>query len=190
MSGVLDVNNTDSYDNSLVGLMGGTDNTRIGNVGDRAKVDAQISSIIGGFTTPKNISYEDGQYTRDAQPPLATWTTIYTYSGSGLFYGFNLNLEGAGAGEADKWFVNVVTDGTYNMFGANGINCKDIIDNNIYDILDIQPSDFCGLAFHDNVMRVDLKDSPIRFTTSITLQVRRITTLKKYKAALIKIAKD
>lgn len=43
MSGINDSNNTDNFDNSLVGIMGGTDNTRIGNEQDRLKVNSQVS---------------------------------------------------------------------------------------------------------------------------------------------------
>jgi hypothetical protein len=39
---------TDSNDNALVVIKGGTDNTSIGNVSDRLKVDAQITSIASG----------------------------------------------------------------------------------------------------------------------------------------------
>ncbi|MGV8130856.1 MAG: hypothetical protein ACP5N7_02020 [Candidatus Pacearchaeota archaeon] len=40
MSGISDSNATDSFDQTLVVVKGGTDNTSIGNVGDRMKVDA------------------------------------------------------------------------------------------------------------------------------------------------------
>ncbi len=42
--GMQDTNTTDTFDNTLVAIKGGTDNTSIGNTGDRLKVDAQLSA--------------------------------------------------------------------------------------------------------------------------------------------------
>jgi hypothetical protein len=47
MSGLFDSNLTDAYDQALAVLMGGTDNTKIGNVGDRLKVIP--SNVPGGY---------------------------------------------------------------------------------------------------------------------------------------------
>lgn len=52
MSSLNDSNTTDTYDNTLCGIMGGTDNTRIGNLSDRLLVDSAITSgsvSIGGL---------------------------------------------------------------------------------------------------------------------------------------------
>lgn len=44
MAGLNDSNTTDNLDQSQIVIMGGTDNTKIGNVSDRLKVDSQITS--------------------------------------------------------------------------------------------------------------------------------------------------
>lgn len=49
MSGLADSNTTDSYDNTLCGIMGGTDNSRIGNVGDALKVSTTGTVSLGGL---------------------------------------------------------------------------------------------------------------------------------------------
>jgi hypothetical protein len=46
MSPIQDSNTTDTFDNTLVAIKGGTDNTTIGNDGDRLKVSAQLPSNI------------------------------------------------------------------------------------------------------------------------------------------------
>lgn len=73
-----DFNNTDANDNTLAVLKGGTDNTPIGNIGDRLKVEAELSNIssnnviyqpkallngasrtmnVNGSVTPQNFLY-------------------------------------------------------------------------------------------------------------------------------------
>lgn len=49
MSSLNDSNTTDNYDNTLCGIMGGTDNTRIGNVGDALKVSTSGTVSLGGL---------------------------------------------------------------------------------------------------------------------------------------------
>lgn len=188
MSGVFNTDRTDDFDQALVVLMGGTDNTKIGNIGDRLKVDALSNG--GVLTTPNNVQFLDGTLTRDTQPVLNTWTNVYSYTGSGKFYGAIVNLEAAGAGESDKWSINVVVDSTLKIFGTNGILCDDIVNNNFYDIKDLLWLDFGGLGFHDNTFRLDFKNNPIQYTTKIEVQVYRTTTLKKFKACLVKLTKD
>lgn len=134
--------------------------------------------------------FEDAQLARDNQPALNTWTDIYSYTGMGKFYGAVINLEGAAGAEGNKWYVNVKVDSSLDIFGANGILVSDISDNNIYDLLDLQPNLFCGLGMHDNAVRLDFDKMPINFQSRIQVQIRRITSLRKFKAGLIKLSKD
>lgn len=186
MSGINDSNTTDSYDNALVGLMGGTDNTRIGNVGDRIKVDAEISSSTY-FT--KKITYLDATLARDSVVPLTTWTSFYSYTGAGNLIGFLANLEGASGAEGAKWYIRMVIDGSFYPFGTAGILVSDITDANLYNIGAIV-GNFCAIEFNGNAFHYDVMANPIRFTTSISLEVYRISSTKKFKAGLIAIIKD
>lgn len=189
MSGLFDANRTDALDNAYVTINGGTNNTTIGNVTDRLKVDAAITSVSANATTPKNIIFEDGTLARDTQPALTVWTNVYSYTGAGKFYGCLVDLEAAGAGESDKWFINVVFDTTFKVFGTNGILCDDIINTAVYGLLTV-PGDFAGLGFIGNVFRINLGDFPVSFSSKLEIQIKRITTLKKFKACLVKLTKD
>lgn len=186
MGGINDSNNTDAYDNSLVGIMGGTDNTRIGNVADRVKADVEISSV-NYFT--KKVTYLDATLARGSVVPLTTWTSFYSYTGSGNLIGFLATLEGANGAEGTRWYVRIVIDGTFYPFGTNGILISDITDANVYNIGAIV-GNFCGVEMNNNSLHYDVITNPIKFSTSISLEVYRISSTKKFKAGLIVIIKD
>jgi hypothetical protein len=186
MSGINDSNTTDAYDNALVGVMGGTDNSRIGNVGDRYKVDSDTSAI-SYFS--KKVTYLDATLARESVIPLTTWTSFYSYTGSGQLIGFLANLEGASGAEGARWYIRMVIDGTFYPFGTNGILISDITDANLYNIGAIV-GNFCAVEFNGNAFHYDVMTNPIRFSTSISLEVYRISSTKKFRAGLVVLIKD
>lgn len=186
MSGLNDTNATDSFDNTLTGIMGGTDNTRIGNVADRLKVDSEISAINN---ITKKITYKDAQLARETVIAINTWTSFYSYTGSGKLIGFLANLESALGADGARWYVRIVIDSTFYPFGINGILISDITDANVYNIGAIV-GNFCGIELNGNALHFDLIASPIAFASKIELQVYRITSTKKFRAGLVVLIKD
>lgn len=91
MASLNDSNTTDQYDQAQVVLMGGTDNTKIGNVGDKLKVDAQITagvvviSDVESTFRPDPSGYEtDEQSTLklDSSRNLITRSAVHVDEGS------------------------------------------------------------------------------------------------------------
>jgi hypothetical protein len=82
--------------NTLATIRGNNDGTKIGNVGDRLKIDAVINnpsgSGLGSLTISKKLRL-DRNFTQ--QTVNNTYSTIYSYSGSGLFFGFHVDTDNA-----------------------------------------------------------------------------------------------
>lgn len=87
------------YIQGIVKLMGATDNTPIGNVGDSLKVtgeieDKKISSKFRADFSETDITVSNGGYTQ-----------LYNYNGSGVFYSCGFHFED------DSIFVRLTIDG-------------------------------------------------------------------------------
>lgn len=167
-------------------IVGGTDGTAIGNVGDRLKVDSIISPQTTSF---RKFSYDDATLARGTSVNPTSWVTTYEYTGSGLVYGFLMNLEGASGAEGSRWYFDLLIDNAFSVFGTNGMLFSDLTDGNIYDSLSGTDS-FCGVNTDTNLVKVDFQMFPIYFSSNIKTRVRRITSSKKFRAGLIKISKD
>lgn len=175
-----DSNQTEENDYAITNINGNTDNTQIGNVGDRLKVDAATP-------TPKNILFEETQLTRDTSIVFDTgFNDAYSYSGSGYLYGVLLDLEGASGAEGARWYVNIKVDDTYYTFRTNGLLISDLTNANIFNIT---TSEFCGITLIGNVFRISFDRNPLVFNTKIQVQVKRTTSTKKLRAGLLKIYK-
>lgn len=166
-------------------IVGGTDNTTIGNVGDRLKVD----SVFNPSINYRKFIYEEAQTARGTVINPTSWVNVYSYIGSGVLYGFLINLEGANGGEGSRWFFDLLIDNTFSVFGTNGMMFSDLIDNNAYDLLS-SLDEFCGLASDANIVKTNFDRTPIYFASSIKVRVRRINSAKKFKAGIVKISKD
>jgi hypothetical protein len=186
MSGISDSNATDSFDQSLVVIKGGTDNTSIGNIGDRLKIDSLVNFPTGQVISwnkyirwfDMNASY--GGVARDTSIPI-TFTNLFSYSGSGYFIGFNLTLE-----DKLKWFFSLVIDGE-NIFDTNGISTDDLGGKNLYgwEPTDISDSQNTGFFFRDETIRFESPLHAIRFESSIVIKARHIVGSKKFRAGLV-----
>lgn len=168
-----------------VKLKGDTNGTLIGNVGDRLKVD----TVLNSSSTYKKLAFEDATLTRETSVSPTAWVDAYSYTGSGLLYGFLLNLEGASGAEGQRWYFDVLIDGTFSVFGTNGMLFSDLTDSNIYDSFS-GTDDFSGLNTDANLVKMDFETFPIYFSTSIKVRIRRITSARKFRAGLVKIGKD
>lgn len=166
-------------------IVGSTDNTPIGNVGDRLKVD----TILNNSLSYRRFAFEDAQLARDTTINPSAFTTVYEYSGSGLLYGFLVNLEGASWAEGQRWYINVLIDNTFNMFGTNGLLFSDMTDSNVYDSFS-GTDQFDGINTDGNLFKADFMSFPIYYASNVKIQVKRIISARKFRAGLVKIAKD
>lgn len=86
--------------NKIIGLkyylLGGTDGTKIGNTGDKLKVSADISGSAvanaAAFTSKSRVVVQ----TSTINLATGSYTNVFSYSGSGLFYGFNAEFNNTG----------------------------------------------------------------------------------------------
>lgn len=182
---ISDSNTTDQYDNTVTVINGGTDNTTIGNVGDRLKVDAAFTagSITFPSIDPSQYRFEEMSKTRDTA--LSTsFETLYSYSGSGFLESFTVNFD-----NDSEVRVKLTVDGN-NLFLLSGTDLylKDLKDNNVYDVKDVSnATTVAGFGLHDNALRFEPR-YPISFSTSVLIEART-TTSKKYKAGFVEIIK-
>lgn len=70
--------------------VGGTDGTAIGNNSDRLKVDSAITSVTGTGSISSKLRIVP--ITSAVTLSTGSYTTCYTYSGSGLLMGFNIEF--------------------------------------------------------------------------------------------------
>ena len=191
MAGINDSNKTDANDRSEIDIWGNDANA---NANGPASIitDGNIKRLA---TTGKNTlvalvipTYEESIIARDTIITAASgWNILYSYTGSGQFYGFLVNLEG---GYAEPWYIRVIID-TKEIFGANGILYTDLSDNNIYDIKDVTTATgarILGITAHDNSFTFS-PNVPIEFTTGVTIYIKKTGANKKMRASLINIAK-
>lgn len=75
-------------------LRGATDGAQIGNLGDRLKVDANFT-VLGGQLVPTITNKLRVRYSTTPATAGAAYSTIYTRSGTGLFFGFQCDFNSA-----------------------------------------------------------------------------------------------
>lgn len=75
-------------------LRGATDGTAIGNVGSRLMVDANFS-VLGGQLVPTITNKLRIRYSTASAVAGSAYSTVYTRSGTGLFFGFQADFNSA-----------------------------------------------------------------------------------------------
>lgn len=140
-------------------LRGNTDSALIGNIDDRLKV-----TNIGAGNPQGPVS--TSKYRIDSGGPIGsigtTYVTVYTYSGTGLFYGFYLD------------------------FNDKDVEIKLTIDGEQILELELTAStsgndDWCGLGVNssDDVIKFCATPYPILYDTNVTIEVRRTDNANK-----------
>jgi hypothetical protein len=180
---ISDINATDEFDNSLVGIMGGSTNTRIGNVVDRLKVNSAIAPFSAANSFFLDLNAGVGGLARDANV-AATFTNLYNYAGSGTFLGFLVTLETA----KDFWVRVVVDDIYFPFFGSDGLSLNDVDNNSLYDIsgLSEQGSDAFNMSYNQNTFCWTCSCG-IDFASRIQLQARRGNNTRKFRAGFVRV---
>jgi len=174
---ISDSNTTDQYDNTIAVINGQTDNTPIGNVGDRLKVYSDK------YYDASNLVYEDMvAISRDTRL-TTSFQTLYSYSGSGLFLSALINYD-----DVNTIYTRMSVDGNYFLFGSSGIWSKDLRDNNAYDLKDIDTVTIAGLGLHDNAVRY-APIVPVKFSSNVLIE-GRTSTNKKFKAGFVVLIKE
>lgn len=183
-------------------LRGGTTGAFIGNIGDRLKVDSNVT-LAGGTTQSytSKLRYDDmnvstGGIARGTSVTAASgWNQLYSYTGSGQLMGVIISLE-----TKDDWQIRIVVDGE-ELFGTGtgeGILSTDLHTDSIYDSdtsgrsvpeLDQDVGLYWGA--HDRFQWVGPVLIPVTFTTSVKVYVKRSTgaATKKFQAGFVVIEK-
>lgn len=159
-----------------------------------ATSDNQATQIaqLARLTPGNKLRYVDmgvasGGVAREAAITDAAWTTVFSYTGSGLVFGFSLGLESGN----DKWLVRILCDG-YDILPTAGLNSNDMNSASVYNL-----GAFEGVGVNMIQTGSGLKwSSPnnlgLLYTTSFSIQVRRVTGggSKKFRAGLIALTKE
>lgn len=77
-------------------ITGGTDGTTIGNTSDRLKVDTSISTITGAVTASFSSKSRVDLVTTPVILTTGSYTTVYSYSGTGFLVGLSAEFNNAG----------------------------------------------------------------------------------------------
>lgn len=176
----------------LVKLLGGTDGTTIGNIGDRLKVDALFSSTGQASSWPATLRYEDmnvsqGGVARGTKINTSTnWTTVYSYSGSGYVGGLIINLD-----TFTGWEIRLQVDSNTIFTFVS----EDLTTDTLYDVDDVSNTNlaFIGVmkGLHDTFSWHPPLTIPLRYNTNVSVQLRRPTAgAKHFRAGLITLSKD
>lgn len=183
---------------SKVGVLSGTDGGEIGRVDDSLKVSATIVQSPGA--TPSvdyKLRYLDmnastGGVARLTSIGDTAWVDLFTYSGSGILLSFLLNLE-----DVKNWRVRLVIDGE-EIFSPEAL-LDDYTNDSVYDLDDagakLSPNEaYIGTSIeeHDRFVWSCPSAHPVRYSSSITIKVRRATgeASKKFRAGLIVLTKE
>jgi len=177
----------------ILRLRGSTDNTLIGNVGDRLKVQAALASNTATVPSWSNtLRYDDMQTATGGvarETLIATgagWTQVYLYGGSGFLAGLILNLE-----DFTGWEFRLLVDG-YIIFSFKD---SDIKNDKLYDVDDVTDANQASLGLskssHDRFVWHPPLSSPLYYSSSVSVQVRRpVENAKKFQSGLVILSKE
>jgi hypothetical protein len=203
MSGMMRQSFDDTSPAQETEIIGGTDQTKIGNTGDRLKVDATISgtAITSKSAWSPKLVYQDmnastGGIARGTSITAAAgWTTIYNYAGSGQVISFLVNLD-----TTNDWYIRFTIDDTYEIFTATGILGQDMTGDTIYDLDDSGKAADEGLGVSHGIFLGSHNvfnwqgplNTPIPYASRVKIQLMRApaAATKKFNAGLIVLTKE
>ena len=171
-------------------LQGGTDGTKIGNVGDSLKVSTQpISAITSVPAWSKKLRYVDmnassGGVARDTVIST-TYTTVFSYSGSGYVAGFLLSVE-----TFTGWTFKLTIDSEI-IFE---IPAEDITTDKLYDMDDVSDLGQAALGLskgsHDRLLFHGPQNAPLYYESSVAIAIKKSGASRKFQAGLIVLSKE
>lgn len=147
-------------ENSQISIEGGTDSTVIGNVGDRLKVTGDAPSPAdtpGCPTISTKVRFENDRTTTTLS---SSYGTIFTYTGSGKFFGISVEFETVNVEvkltiDSEVIFTDVLMDELKDNTGDKEFNT--------------------GIFYADvsgKKLVVNLSECPIAYDTDILLEAR------------------
>lgn len=160
----------------------------------RLAVDADITTTIesGIPTLGNNLRYDDmnasnGGVARNTFIS-SSWVTVYNYSGAGLLFGFNMNLD---AISKVTWFIRLLVDGVDVFNGTVGIKGSDLFLHSIYDIEGPRLG-MLGFNFsdHDVLRWKSPNNYPMAYSSSVEIKVKKESGDKKFFAGLVCVTKN
>jgi hypothetical protein len=174
-----------NYVTGLLKIKGATDGTKIGNIGDRLKVDIS-SSLLSSKLRYVDLNASSGGVSRGTTISPSAWVNLFEYNGSGFVTGLLLNVETVGTG----WVFSIVIDGE-TLFEISG---EDLTGDASYDLDDVTDMNQAILGLskgsHDRILWHPPLNMPIRYNTSIVVKVKRTSGSKKFQAGLCILSKD
>lgn len=175
-----------------IAIDGGTDNTPIGNVGDRLKVDIISSGSPSAFS--KKLRFRDmnattGGVARGTVVTALAWTTLFSRSGSGLFTGLTVN----GSTMTSNWLFRFLVDGE-EIFPSTGMPTSDMNSLNIYNLGTTTTNTTTqGLNIAVNSSSFFFTSpayAPIIYGASLSILARTATGTKTFNAGLIVLTEE
>ena len=182
-------------------IEGGTDGTQIGNVGDRFKVDAAVSSGSGGVVSiDETLTYQDmnastgGVARNTVFNAGGAFQQIYSYTGSGKIFGILVSLENLIADATKYWQLRLQVDTVEVFIDSNGFNLNDFGTAVLYgwneSITTLAP-EWGGISLVQNAFRWRaLHNLPMAFTSSFKVFAKHNGDNRKFLAGLVCFLKD
>jgi hypothetical protein len=190
MSGLSDSNTTDQYDQAQIVIMGGTNNTKIGNIGDKLRTDAAVTFPTSQFPAiSSNFRIEDMNTSQGGiargSTVTTSWSTVYSYTGNGHMFGFLINMSSSGGTK-----IRLIVDGVDLLDNSNGVSTTDLTTISLYDISDVDVDGFVSSYFSwDNVFAFQ-SPLPISYSTSVVIRIARESSNGTFRAGLVNITKN
>lgn len=175
---------------NFTNIMGATDATKIGNTGDRLKVESAFSTSISTIPGISKLYYDDmnasnGGVARDTQITTA-YTTIYNKSGLGLIFGFSVSFEGNILG-SDEFILKFTVDSLV----VAEISTSDIGTNALYNLGTAQDAIILGWQTVNNNVMFKAPAGGVRYNTSVKIEIKKASgSNKRFRAGLIGLTKE
>lgn len=194
MGGIYRQSFDDTSNSQETELLGGTNQTKIGNVGDRLKVDSSFSTppkVIPAYTGStvrfNDMNVANGGVARDTSISSTTvYTTVYSYSGSGHLFAFVISLEGNLVG-ADPFNIKLVIDGVT----CFEVDTMDIGTTTYWDLSSAGDEATMGLSLQNNSVRFSQKNGSLTYSTGLSIAIKKSAGgAKRFRGGMVYLTKD
>ncbi len=197
-----DSNSSDQNDNTLVVLTSGDLSGNKADVGTKLGGEKGLHVIsdvnvntIGAVPSINNalrfydMNATNGGVARNTNIGNA-FTSIYDKDGSGLLFGFIVTVDTAS--EA-TWYIRLMVD-SVDIFGTAGISFLDMKGITLYNLDASAKSNratlmYNSINFDNNTFMFNCPANfPIRYSTNITIQLRKQGATKPFRAGLVTVS--
>lgn len=173
--------NNDDGDSGFI--KGGTDSALIGNTGDRLKTDVSISSITGAVSASYSSKTRVDLVTSSVNLSTGSYTTCYSYTGSGLLIGLSAEFNNAAI------LFRLQVDGE-NILTANSLTTLGgfQVTSNSTD----RRQSGSGVVINGANIDISFRQ-PIRFTSNVTIAADAnggVLLTRQLSQALVYIVKE